>query len=335
MVKEIPENGDGPFIQAMFTEKDMRNPLSLILTLLVLATETMFAGTRTPDKPIWQIGQKDGSPKGFALAPDRFRDFIENDFGYEDTYFLVGHSSTEKSFPYVLPGPVDIWGGTWPTAGWRTHCLTILFGLEGRPKAEADYLLNIHLADHATNFLPLVKVSLNDIDTKVQILKEGVDFSAQRKPNQMENVTDTLGITGNLSAASPYTIAIPLKGRDLHKGGNQLVISVLEGVYLFTPVPVMMIFCFTVGIGGITSYTIRISATQSYVPDERKGRFNGAFNMLSTAGALLGEVLAGVLTLLIPERVVLLAVMLLCALAAAVFIGGGRKHVAPIYNRSQ
>ena len=114
-----------------------------------------------------------------------------------------------------------------------------------------------------------------------------------------------------------------------------LVISVLEGVYLFTPVPVMMIFCFIVGIGGITSYTIRISATQSYVPDERKGRFNGAFNMLSTAGALLGEVLAGVLTLLIPERVVLLAVMLLCALAAAVFIGGGRKHVAPIYNRSQ
>ena len=132
-----------------------------------------------------------------------------------------------------------------------------------------------------------------------------------------------------------YRVTIPAKYRYTAALTVYLVISVLEGVYLFTPVPVMMIFCFIVGIGGITSYTIRISATQSYVPDERKGRFNGAFNMLSTAGALLGEVLAGVLTLLIPERVVLLAVMLLCAVAAAIFIGGGKKHVALIYNRSQ
>ena len=66
----------------------------------------------------------------------------------------------------------------------------------------------------------------------------------------------------------------------------------------------MMAMCFIVGVGGITSFTIRISATQSYVPDERKGRFNGAFNMISTAGALTGELLAGGLTLVLPERIV-------------------------------
>ena len=132
-----------------------------------------------------------------------------------------------------------------------------------------------------------------------------------------------------------YRVTIPAKVRYSAALTVYVVISVLEGVYLYTPVPVMMILCFLVGIGGLTSYTIRISATQSYVPDERKGRFNGAFNMLSTAGALLGELLAGLLTLLVPERVVLLAVMLLCALAAVVVIGGGRKHVALIYNRNQ
>lgn len=42
------------------------------------------------------------------------------------------------------------------------------------------------------------------------------------------------------------------------------------------------------GILGVTSYTIRISATQSYVPDEKKGRFNGAFNMLNTVGSFTG-----------------------------------------------
>ena len=57
--------------------------------------------------------------------------------------------------------------------------------------------------------------------------------------------------------------------------------------------------------------------------------------MISTAGALLGEVLAGGLTLLLPERIVLLGAMLLCAMAAIVFIGGGREYVAYIYNRTQ
>ena len=132
-----------------------------------------------------------------------------------------------------------------------------------------------------------------------------------------------------------YRVNIPPKYRYRTALAVYIVISVLEGVYLFTPIPVMMALCFIVGIGGITSYTIRISATQSYVPDERKGRFNGAFNMISTAGALLGEVLAGGLTLLLPERAVLLGAMLLCALAAIVFIGGGREHVAYIYNRTQ
>ena len=193
---------------------------------------TLSAASGTPGKVIWQIGERDGRPDGFALAPDGYKAFIENDFGYEDTYFLVGKSSPEKDFPYVLPGPADTWGGTWSTAGWRTHCVTVLFGLEGQPKADGDYLLNIHLADFAEKFSPLVKISLNDIDTKVQVLKEGRSLDRQRKPSLNEPVTDTLGITGNLASATPYTIAVPLKGKDLRKGPNQLVISVLEGSWI-------------------------------------------------------------------------------------------------------
>ena len=95
----------------------------------------------------------------------------------------------------------------------------------------------------------------------------------------------------------------------------------------------MMLLCFISGLGGVTSWTIRISATQSYVPDAKKGRFNGAFNMLFTAGALIGEFAAGALSEIFPERNVLLGSMLLCGLAAVIFIGGGKKYVAPIYNR--
>ena len=114
-----------------------------------------------------------------------------------------------------------------------------------------------------------------------------------------------------------------------------IVISLAEGFYLFTPVPAMMACTFLIGIGGVTSYTIRISATQSYVPDEKKGRFNGAFNVLSTAGALLGQLTAGLLSSVLPQRMVLMTSMLFCALAAVVFIGGRKSEVERIYNRSR
>ena len=132
-----------------------------------------------------------------------------------------------------------------------------------------------------------------------------------------------------------YRLKIPARYRYAIALTVYVIISVCEGVYLFFSFPVMMLLCFIVGIGGVTSYTIRISATQSYVPDEKKGRFNGAFNMLSTVGALIGEFAAGVLSEHFPERIILLATMLFCALAAVVFIGGGRKHVAAIYNRAE
>ena len=114
-----------------------------------------------------------------------------------------------------------------------------------------------------------------------------------------------------------------------------LFISAAEAFYLFTPIAAMMVLCFLTGLGGITSYTIRIAATQSYVPDEKKGRFNGAFNVLNTVGALAGELIAGALTVILPTRGVLAGIMLACVIAAVVFIGGGRRYVAPIYNREE
>ena len=130
-----------------------------------------------------------------------------------------------------------------------------------------------------------------------------------------------------------YRLRIPAEYRFTVALAVYVIISVAEGIYLFFSFPVMMLLCFIIGIGGVTSYTIRISATQSYVPDEKKGRFNGAFNMLSTLGALIGEFAAGILTLRFSGRIIMLAALLLCALAAIVFIGGGKKHIEPIYNR--
>ncbi len=113
-----------------------------------------------------------------------------------------------------------------------------------------------------------------------------------------------------------------------------IMIGIFEGLYLYTPLHVAMVLSFFVGVGGVTSYTIRISSTQSYVPDENKGRFNGAFQVLSTSGSLIAELLAGSLTLVMDQRAVLLLFELASVVAAILIIGGNREHVKKIYNRN-
>ena len=194
----------------------------------VLGAAVAFAA---PGKPLWSIGEADSRPDGFALAPDGFRDFVKNDFGYEDKYFLVGHSAAETDFPYVLPGPVDTWGGTWPTSGWRTHYVNILFDLEKVSEKE-DYRIVVDLADYSKTFLPLVKISVNGHDTKVQLEADRYDLASQRKPGLMEPVTDTLSLSGDYSAATPHRIEVDIDGKYMKKGGNEITVTVLEGSWI-------------------------------------------------------------------------------------------------------
>ena len=112
-------------------------------------------------------------------------------------------------------------------------------------------------------------------------------------------------------------------------------LSLINGALLYMPLTIMFILGFIQGCMGVTSYTIRISATQSYVPDEKKGRFNGAFNMLSVLGCLIGEGIAGVLSELMDMRLVVVLVEVVVFASAVLIMGGGRKSVAPIYNREQ
>lgn len=129
-----------------------------------------------------------------------------------------------------------------------------------------------------------------------------------------------------------YHFKLPEKTRFAIALTVYIAISVLEGSYLFFPVPVMMVMTFATGILGVTSYTIRISSTQKYVPDEKKGRFNGAFNTLTTVGTLLGEATAGSLSVVMGERTIVVIANVLCLAAAVFIIGGSRKAVSKIYN---
>jgi len=78
---------------------------TVLLAILVLISGFSSA----QNKVIWQIGENDNSPNEFALAPIGFEKFIDNDFGWEDKYYLIGKSTASNDWPYVIPGTSDAW----------------------------------------------------------------------------------------------------------------------------------------------------------------------------------------------------------------------------------
>ena len=205
--------------------------LKRIISVLILFSCALQVFARPDEGKIWEIGSSDHSPKEFAMAPDGFRDFLKNDFGFEDKYFIVGHSDIKRDFPYVLAGPADTWGGTWPTSGWRTHEINILFDMV-EMDADSQYKLKLNLLDYSKIFLPLVKVHVNDFDTKIQIETAEYPREGQVKPHLMQPIVDTASLSGDYSGVTPYEIEIPVEGRYLHKGGNHIKISILEGSWM-------------------------------------------------------------------------------------------------------
>jgi len=205
--------------------------IKILIICLFTTVIIQFSFAQSKQEIIWSIGKPDHSPNEFALAPDGFKDFVGHDFGYEDKFYLVGFSKEKSDFPYVLPGPVDTWGGTWPTAGWRTNQVNILFGVENLP-AKGDYKLVIRLSDYAKKFLPLIKVSINDQDEEIQLTANGYDVASQPYPRQNEPYIDSVSLKGNLSSATPKTIEIPIKPNVIKKGGNAITITITQGSWI-------------------------------------------------------------------------------------------------------
>lgn len=142
------------------------------------------------------------------------------------------------------------------------------------------------------------------------------------------------GVIGRLiGGVIHYKFKYPVDKKFLIAITVYMSISIIEGVQLFLPVSLMMLCFFTSGIMGVTSYNIRISATQSYVPDEKRGRFNGIFNMICAAGGIVGQLLGGAMAEVMPERSVIVIFAIFNIFAVIFVMYKGREHVKQIYNR--
>jgi predicted alpha-1,2-mannosidase len=160
---------------------------------------------------VWKIGETNNSSADLALGPAGYKDFLANDFGYEDGYFIIGKSDPAADFPYVLPGPDDTWGGTWSTAGWRTHQNNILFNISHLP-AGTNFRLVVDMLD-CNPSRSLLKVAINNKQSAKFNLKGMSDLSLEGKSGEIKS----------------KPLVVDIEPGILRAGGNEIVLTILEG----------------------------------------------------------------------------------------------------------
>jgi predicted alpha-1,2-mannosidase len=189
--------------------------IRLIIPFILLTGILAFHSCKTENKVIWKIGEADNSATEFCLASNDFKRFLEKDFGWEDRYFLIGKSVVKNDFPYVLPGPADEWGGTWSTAGWRSHTLNILFGIEQLPD-DGNWKLIVDLLGTSSKEAPLFKVTING-----KSWKQELPAGSGKNP-----------AADSLSVGQEFIIELPIDKNMLKSGGNEINLTTLQGSWL-------------------------------------------------------------------------------------------------------
>ena len=80
-----------------------------------------------------------------------------------------------------------------------------------------------------------------------------------------------------------YTIAVTV----------YISVELLGATMLYMPYVLMITASFIVGLLSVTSFNIRMSATQVYIPNEMRGRINSTQGLLWNIGAILGALTIG------------------------------------------
>lgn len=112
------------------------------------------------------------------------------------------------------------------------------------------------------------------------------------------------------------------------------VLCFFEGFYLYFPIYIMIVVNFLIGIHAVTSFNIRISSTQHYVPNHLRGRFNGTFQMVTTTGMILGQLIWGSLGEVFDPRILIILGNAITLTLTYLVVYRNREHVKPIYNQT-
>lgn len=131
-----------------------------------------------------------------------------------------------------------------------------------------------------------------------------------------------------------YRISLPDKYKFNIAMTVYIIICFTQGFTLFLPFKLMLVANFITGLLAVTSFNIRISSTQSYVPNEIRGRFNGTFQMMTMSGMIMGQLIWGAFGSVFDARNLILFGNMLTLVLTFFIIFKQREGIKPIYNQN-
>ncbi len=144
----------------------------------------------------------------------------------------------------------------------------------------------------------------------------------------------SINVAGRLVGGGvQYQIKYPAKKKFVIAMSVYVVSCFFNSAVLYLPFALMLVLFFVDGFLSVTSFNIRLSTTQSYIPEEYRGRFNGVFQMACNTGIIVGQLIAGALAERFDCRLIIIGLMAVNLIATYAIMYRRRRDVAPIYNR--
>ncbi len=173
--------------------------------LLAVMLLGMLVPARGVQELVWQIGRPDGDYREFAIAGD-YRAYAGR-FGAGPVVFEVGRSDPAQDWPFIQPGPADVWA---PNAGgpW-----SIRFELPEPPRGQ--WTLRIAFVDVHRALPPRYAVAVGDRQGLFTLQPGGGDGS----------LTDP-------RLGQPQAIETTLPAGFFRQGPNEIRLACVEGSWV-------------------------------------------------------------------------------------------------------
>lgn len=113
------------------------------------------------------------------------------------------------------------------------------------------------------------------------------------------------------------------------------LVELIGATQLYYPLPLMIFSSFFTGLIAVTSFNIRMGATQSYIPNEKRARINSAQNLMHGLGSILGFLVTGLIATYLTNDYRLIVLLSSAITFGAIFLYPVRlkKEFIKIYNR--
>jgi DHA3 family macrolide efflux protein-like MFS transporter len=138
-----------------------------------------------------------------------------------------------------------------------------------------------------------------------------------------------------IGGAIHYAFKYPANKKFLIAVSVYITVEIMSATLLYMPYFLMVTFSFIVGLLSVTSFNIRMTATQTYIPSHIRGRINSTQTLLWNIGTILGCIVIGLVAEYssLDYRLILLLVSVVSLSAIFLIPIRMKEEFKKIYNK--